>query len=313
MGKNDISYFSSFLQDGAAYRISNFMCVPTSNYQQTLETETTLRFGKYTKFESIPSNSFPKHYFNFVSYNQLDSKIYWPSTTTMQKRSTLTDYIGCLTRVRNVRKFESAGTNQIVIQKMDIDNLNGDVVELALWNEMAKISTRMNSRRYPNPLSLLLALAKFWNMEIGIMNPVASAHEKSYTYNSLEQPWWQSKQTTGSCESSKIHTGTPIPATTSQLIAGTTMTTTPTPLTTPTSSPSMDTPKPETPSQHIPETSVPASNNPSINLPETTLPSQPMDKKEPENSKATSEESTKPLKRTLFPEDPPEHKKNKTD
>ncbi|GJV31608.1 nucleic acid-binding, OB-fold protein [Tanacetum coccineum] len=61
------------------------------------------------------------------------------------------------------------------------------------------------------------------------------------------------------------------------------------------------------------ETFVPASNNPNINLPETTSPSQSMDKKEPEKSKATSEESTKPLKRTLFPEEPPKHKKNKTD
>ncbi|GJZ72577.1 nucleic acid-binding, OB-fold protein [Tanacetum coccineum] len=229
-------------------------------------------------------------------------------------RSPLTDYIGCLTRVGNVRKFGSAGTNQIVVRKMDIDNLNGDVVELALWNEMAKSFNKDEFEAIPKPVIIVVSSCKVLKYgEIGIMNPVASAHKKSYTYSLLEQPWRQSKQTTGSCESSKIHTGTPIPATTSQLIAGTTMTTTPTPLTTPASSPSMDTPAPETPSQHIPETSVPASNNPNINLPETTSPSQPMDKKEPEKSKATSAESTKPLKRTLFPEDPPEHKKNKTD
>ncbi|GJY94111.1 DNA helicase [Tanacetum coccineum] len=45
MGKADIAYFSSLLQDGSAYRISKFTCVPTSNYQQNLENETTLRFG----------------------------------------------------------------------------------------------------------------------------------------------------------------------------------------------------------------------------------------------------------------------------
>nr|GEZ60692.1 nucleic acid-binding, OB-fold protein [Tanacetum cinerariifolium] len=66
MGTHDISYFSSILQDGAAYRISNFICIPTSNFQQTLDTETTLRFGKQTQFESIPSDEFPEHYFNFV-------------------------------------------------------------------------------------------------------------------------------------------------------------------------------------------------------------------------------------------------------
>ncbi|GKA01270.1 nucleic acid-binding, OB-fold protein, partial [Tanacetum coccineum] len=42
MGIHDIPYFSSHLQDGSAYRIFGFVCIPTSNFQQTLETETTL-------------------------------------------------------------------------------------------------------------------------------------------------------------------------------------------------------------------------------------------------------------------------------
>ncbi|GKA11093.1 nucleic acid-binding, OB-fold protein, partial [Tanacetum coccineum] len=44
---------------------------------------------------------------------------------------------GCLTRVGNVREFRSANTNQKVIRKLDIENLNGNVIELALWDDMA--------------------------------------------------------------------------------------------------------------------------------------------------------------------------------
>ncbi|GJW13768.1 nucleic acid-binding, OB-fold protein [Tanacetum coccineum] len=135
MGKSDISHFSSLLLDGAAYKISNFMCTTTKNYQQTLDTETTLR---YTNFVNIPADAFPKHYFNFTSYNQLGTKIQRQDTVTGQRQPTLTDYIGCLIRVGNVETFGSAGSNITIVRKLDIENLNGNVVELTLWDEMAK-------------------------------------------------------------------------------------------------------------------------------------------------------------------------------
>ncbi|KAJ9552115.1 hypothetical protein OSB04_016160 [Centaurea solstitialis] len=138
MGKSDISYFNFVLLDGAAYIISKFMCTTTSNYQQTLDIETTLRFGRYTSFENIPAGAFPKHYFHFTSYNQLGTKIQRHDTTTAQRQPTLTDYIGCLIRVGDVQTFGNAGSNVTIVRKLDIENLNGDVVELTLWDEMAK-------------------------------------------------------------------------------------------------------------------------------------------------------------------------------
>ncbi|GJR55407.1 hypothetical protein Tco_1405928 [Tanacetum coccineum] len=90
MGKADIAYFSSLLLDGAAYRITKFICNPTINYNQTLQNGTTLRFGKYTSFESIPADAFPKHHFNLVPYNQLNNKLLQPDTTTTPKQPTLT-------------------------------------------------------------------------------------------------------------------------------------------------------------------------------------------------------------------------------
>nr|GEW13015.1 hypothetical protein [Tanacetum cinerariifolium] len=59
-------------------------------------------------------------------------------TTTEQRQPTLTNYIGCLIRVGDVQTFGSAASNITVVCKLDIENLNGDVVELTLWDEMAK-------------------------------------------------------------------------------------------------------------------------------------------------------------------------------
>nr|GEU67109.1 DNA helicase [Tanacetum cinerariifolium] len=138
MNATDITYFIPLLQDGAAYRISNFIYIQTNNYQQTLDTETTLKFGKYTKFDSISSDGFPKHYFNFSSYNQLSNKIYNHDRPASEKQPTLTDYIGCLIKVGNIMEFGSANTSQKTIKTLDIENLNGNVVELALWDDMAR-------------------------------------------------------------------------------------------------------------------------------------------------------------------------------
>ncbi|GJT61107.1 DNA helicase [Tanacetum coccineum] len=138
MGTGDIQYFSSLLKAGSSYRITNFTCTPTIKYQQTLDTQTSLKFGRYTKFDSIPSDDFPKHYFNFVAYNQLEYKFNRESTTIDQNQVTLTDYIGCLTRVGDVERHGRPGANQTVLRKLDIENLDGDVIELTIWDEIAE-------------------------------------------------------------------------------------------------------------------------------------------------------------------------------
>ncbi|GJY51126.1 DNA helicase [Tanacetum coccineum] len=45
MALKDVDYFDQKLQIHMAYRISNFLCEATSRYQQTLENQTSLRFG----------------------------------------------------------------------------------------------------------------------------------------------------------------------------------------------------------------------------------------------------------------------------
>lgn len=78
MEPQDIHHFRPLLIPGNAFRISGFQCIRTQNWQQTLENNTSLFFNTVTKFDPIPSEGFPNHYFRFVSYNQLPTKLYDP-------------------------------------------------------------------------------------------------------------------------------------------------------------------------------------------------------------------------------------------
>jgi hypothetical protein len=75
MDIRDFDYFNPKIKIGSVYRISEFMCQPTNPYQQTLDNKTSLRFGKVTKFDLTTVTDIPHHYFRFVSYNQLHTRI----------------------------------------------------------------------------------------------------------------------------------------------------------------------------------------------------------------------------------------------
>jgi hypothetical protein len=75
MNVKEIDYFDPKIKVGCVYRISEFMCEPTNPYQQTINNRTSLKFGKITKFDAITAPDIPYHYFSFVSYNQLQSRV----------------------------------------------------------------------------------------------------------------------------------------------------------------------------------------------------------------------------------------------
>ncbi|GKB71935.1 hypothetical protein Tco_0933347 [Tanacetum coccineum] len=83
-------YFDQLLQLNNAYRISCFWCTDTKKWQQTLDNKTTLNFGRYTSIEPIANDPFPEHYFNFIAYNEVQSKadVSGATLTDMQSSST---------------------------------------------------------------------------------------------------------------------------------------------------------------------------------------------------------------------------------
>ncbi|GKC00781.1 DNA helicase, partial [Tanacetum coccineum] len=90
MALKDVDYFSSKLQIGMVYMISNFICEAASRYQQTLKNKTSLRFGRYTHFDNISPATFLHHYFEFTSNNQLESKIPKPDSNSKMQYPVLT-------------------------------------------------------------------------------------------------------------------------------------------------------------------------------------------------------------------------------
>ncbi|GJR46082.1 hypothetical protein Tco_1314185 [Tanacetum coccineum] len=93
--------------------------------------KTSLRFGRYTKFENIFVSGFLEHFFNFVSYNQLEIKIPQPDSRGRIQHPVLTVSDLVITRYPNKR--------QSVRGKVDIENLDdsGNITEFAMWDDMA--------------------------------------------------------------------------------------------------------------------------------------------------------------------------------
>ncbi|GJT02293.1 DNA helicase [Tanacetum coccineum] len=75
MDAQDTNYFDHLLQLHSAYRITGFSCEQTGPWERTLENPTSLTFGKFITLQEIPNDNFPEHYFNFISYNELPTKL----------------------------------------------------------------------------------------------------------------------------------------------------------------------------------------------------------------------------------------------
>ncbi|GKF59338.1 nucleic acid-binding, OB-fold protein [Tanacetum coccineum] len=106
-------------------------------------------------------------------------------TMTTQKQPTLTDYIGSLIRVRNVQTFGSAGSNLTIVRKLDIENLNGDIVELAIWDEMAKGFRKEEVDKMPKPVIFAVSSCKVSEYG-GILQLLATS--ATHYYLNLEIP-----------------------------------------------------------------------------------------------------------------------------
>ncbi|PWA53249.1 nucleic acid-binding, OB-fold protein [Artemisia annua] len=126
----DIRQFETKLQVGGCYRIERFGCKRTDNWQRTLNNPMALLFGRYTQVTPIEDRGFPNHYFNFAAYNEVGQR-------ADTRDYTLTDYIGIIRDIGQIRKFGDPTTNRVLRRNIDIQNLNGNVVTFTIWNEMA--------------------------------------------------------------------------------------------------------------------------------------------------------------------------------
>ncbi|GKB86709.1 nucleic acid-binding, OB-fold protein [Tanacetum coccineum] len=130
MDAKDTEYFDQLLELHAAYRIASFNCEHTLPWERTLDNPTSLTFRKFISLQEIPNNDFPEHYFNFSSYNELPAKLHI-------RNPVLTDYIGYVQGVSEIRTSGNVTSNRIHRRIIDIQNLSENIIRLTLWHEMA--------------------------------------------------------------------------------------------------------------------------------------------------------------------------------
>nr|GEZ60221.1 nucleic acid-binding, OB-fold protein [Tanacetum cinerariifolium] len=107
-------------------------------WERTLENSTALIFGKFIDVQQIPNSDFPEHYFNFAAYNELAAR-------ADVRNAILTDYIGRIQVVSGIHTSEDVTTNRTRWRIIDIQNISGNTISLALWHEMA---VNFNVREY---------------------------------------------------------------------------------------------------------------------------------------------------------------------
>ncbi|GKA81789.1 DNA helicase [Tanacetum coccineum] len=159
MDLKNLDYFDSMLKPRTAYRISNFICEKTKPYQQTLDNEISLKFGKITTFEVLTGKEFefPEHHFKFTAYNQLQSKIPYRDEDTKLIYPTLTDYLGCIRSISDVIPSGDANIGQKYRRKVDIESLDGNVVELTMWDDLAKQFKKDKIEQLPRPIIIAVS------------------------------------------------------------------------------------------------------------------------------------------------------------
>ncbi|PWA60434.1 nucleic acid-binding, OB-fold protein [Artemisia annua] len=138
MEASDIKFFNDTLIPGKTYRISNFKCVDTDNWQQTLANKTSLSFTRFVKLDPIDDVGFPAHYFDFISYNQLPSRVVDPKDRNKKPHPVLTDYIGCYMQSGEKEKIGNPNRHQTYARKVEIQNLNRNSLEVTLWGDLAE-------------------------------------------------------------------------------------------------------------------------------------------------------------------------------
>ncbi|GJY31719.1 DNA helicase [Tanacetum coccineum] len=156
---NSIDYFSQLLKLHVAYRISNFIYERTKPYQQTLENQITLRFGKIRVFEPLPGkeSEFPDHHFKLISYHQLSSRVPYRDENSKLIYPILTDYLGCVQSINNIVPFGTPTRSKKYLRKVDIEDLNGNIVEFTMCDELAKQFDKKEIKKLTPPIIIAVS------------------------------------------------------------------------------------------------------------------------------------------------------------
>ncbi|GJR22637.1 DNA helicase [Tanacetum coccineum] len=150
-----------------------------------------MRFGNITSFKGLPRKEyeFPDHHFEFISYNQLPSRVpYLDEEDSKMIYPILTDYLGRIRSISDITPFRDATTGQKYQRKVNIGSFDGNVVEFTMWDDLANQFNKQEIEKLPPRLSLLLAPIAYQNTEVSAtlathyyINPHNLEAENAYT------------------------------------------------------------------------------------------------------------------------------------
>ncbi|GJY61331.1 DNA helicase [Tanacetum coccineum] len=140
----------------------------TTSYQQTLENAVSLRFGQITNFEVLPQkeSEFPEHHFEFTAYNQLQSRLPYPDENNKIIYPRLTDYLGCIRSISDIIPSEDATSAQKYRRLIHIENLNGNVIQLTMWDDLAKHFNKEEIQKLAFPTIIAVSSCACTNVQL---------------------------------------------------------------------------------------------------------------------------------------------------
>ncbi|GJU76322.1 DNA helicase [Tanacetum coccineum] len=177
MDLRNTEYFNRKLKLNTVYRISDFICENTKPYQQTLQNKISLRFGKITSFEVLlgKESEFPDHHFEFISYNQLPSRVpYEDEQTSKMVYPILSDYLGWIRSISDLTPSRDANTGQKYRRKVDIESLDGNVVEFTMFDDPAKQFNKQEIDKLPHPIIIAVSSCRVSKYRGGDVQLVAT-------------------------------------------------------------------------------------------------------------------------------------------
>nr|GEX52641.1 helitron helicase-like domain-containing protein [Tanacetum cinerariifolium] len=130
---------------------------------KTLENKISLKFGKITSFHALPEkqSEFSKHHFEFVAYNQLSSRV----------------------------SYRDENSN--IVYPMLTGNIYGNVVEFAMWDDLAKQFNKEEIEKLSRPIIIAVSscrVSKYRDLQLSAtfatyyyINPETPEAEYAYT------------------------------------------------------------------------------------------------------------------------------------
>ncbi|GJV89430.1 DNA helicase [Tanacetum coccineum] len=115
-----------------------------------------LKFGKITTFEVLTckESEFPEHHFEFIAYNQLASRVPYQDENSKTIYLILTR---CICSIGDVTPFGDANTGQKYLRKVEIENLDGNILEFTIWDEVAKQFNKQEIQKLTPPIIIAVS------------------------------------------------------------------------------------------------------------------------------------------------------------